>query len=338
MNNDIQQKWAIYGGTGFIGQHLARSILTRSANDTVTLLDLLSPAEQGWKVPLQQFIEEGRLEIAIADVRIFEQLEITSQPYDVIVNLAAIHREPGHVKEEYFKTNVSGAKNICRLATDIGCKEIIFTSSIAVYGIHDCAVDENITPAPKMPYGQSKVEAERVHRAWAKQTGGTLSIIRPGVVFGPGEVGNVTRLVSEMMRRERAIEIQPDQIKAGIYIEELLSIFHWLRLQPVGSPGYHLVNGVTEKPITFNAYGQTLQQLKNFRAKPFVAPAALLKLAAAVLTPASRLFPASSKVHPRRITKLTLVNDVRATELKNMGYSFDWSLEAALGHWLEQGL
>jgi nucleoside-diphosphate-sugar epimerase len=142
--------------------------------------------------------------------------------FDVIVNLAAIHREPGHRSEEYFETNISGAQNICDLAAQSGCREIIFTSSISVYGIHDKPADESSAPRPYSPYGQSKLEAEKLHIDWAKKTGCRLSIVRPGVVFGPGEGGNVTRLVREMLNRDRQIQLQPDQCKAGIYIEELL--------------------------------------------------------------------------------------------------------------------
>jgi len=338
MNNDKPLKWALYGGAGFIGQHLASSILSRSDRDSVTLLDLLSPQEQGLRVPLQPFLDDGRLSAVKADVRDYSQLQATSDAFDVMVNLAAICREPGHENEEYFETNVAGAENICRLAEETGCEEIIFTSSIAVYGIHDRAADEHSAPRPKMPYGQSKLQAEEIHKAWASRVGGRLSIIRPGVVFGPGERGNVSRLVSEMIKRNRAIQIYPDQVKAGIYIEELLSIIHWLRTQTPALSGFHLVNGVTETPITFNAYGETLGEIKHFAKRPFTAPEILLKTAAASLTPLSRLFSAGSKVHPRRITKLTLVNDIRATMLMDMGYPFNWSLETALDHWLKQGL
>jgi hypothetical protein len=78
--------------------------------------------------------------------------------------------------------------------------------------------------------------------------------------------------------------------------------------------------------------------MKHFENRPFTAPEVLLKTAAAMLTPFSRLFPAGSKVHPRRITKLTLINDIRATALMDMEYPFTWSLEAALTHWLDKGL
>ena len=51
-----------------------------------------------------------------------------------LFNFAAVHREPGHAREEYFDTNIAGAKNVCAFAEETGCKNILFTSSIAVYG------------------------------------------------------------------------------------------------------------------------------------------------------------------------------------------------------------
>jgi nucleoside-diphosphate-sugar epimerase len=338
MSEEQAKEWGIYGGAGFIGQHLALSVLERHPGDRVTLLDIVPPARQGWRVPLERHLAGGRLDIVQADVRDYGQMAGDAKPFDVIVNLAAVHREPGHGPEEYFETNVSGAENCCRIARESACREIIFTSSIAVYGIHDRSVDEHSRPEPKMPYGQSKLRAEGIYQKWAEETGGRLSIIRPGVVFGKGERGNVTRLVGEMLKRNRSMQIRPDQIKAGIYIEELLGIIHWLRAQTPGEAGFHLVNGVTEPPLTFNSYGQALEKTHGFGKRPFVVPESLLKGSAGLLTPLSRFFSSRSKFHPRRITKLTLVNDVRATQLLEMGYPYQWPLDDALAHWLEQGL
>ena len=330
--------WALYGGAGFIGQHLAFSILNRRPQDRVCLLDIRPPAEISWKLPLQGFLRSGRLQVRDCDVRDLESLRQGPAGIDIMVNLAAIHREPGHQSEEYFATNVSGAENVCRLAEETGCKEIIFTSSISVYGVHDRPVDEGSAVHPQTPYGQSKRQAELIHQDWAARTGGRLTIIRPGVVFGRGEEGNVSRLVREMLNRDRAIGIRPDQAKAGIYIAELLEIIHWLRDQPPAGGLSPVVNGVSDDQLTFNAYGRVLQGLRGFRRPPLTVPARLLKLSAGLLKPLAGVFPAESRVHPERLGKLLRANDIRPTALVNMGYPFKWPLERALADWLDQGL
>ena len=331
-------KWALFGGAGFIGQHLAFSVLNRSPEATVDLLDIQPRQDIRWKVPLKTYEDEGRLRVLHCDVRNSDLLKQHSADFDTIVNLAAIHRGPGHRPEEYFETNVKGAENICRFAEQTGCREILFTSSISVYGVHDQAVDERSGPQPKTPYGQSKLEAENIHRSWAERTGGRLAIVRPGVVFGPGEGGNVSRLVSEMLKRDRKIRIRPDQTKAGIYIEELLDIVHWLRGRPVPQGTPLVVNGVSNEILTFNDFGEALQEIRGFGQPPLTFPESLLKLGTAMLKPAGWFLPATSKVHPERLAKLTRANDIRPTRLIEAGYPFGWPLERALADWLDKGL
>ncbi len=296
------------------------------------------PTEISWKLPLSDFLGSGRFTVRSCDVRDPKSLRKSAVDSNVIVNLAAVHREPGHRPEEYFETNVSGARNVCGLAEDIGCREIYFTSSISVYGVHNAPVDEDSIVQPHTPYGQSKVKAEIIHQDWANRTGGRLFILRPGVVFGHGEEGNVSRLMREMLKRQRAIRLLPDQPKAGIYIEELVEIFHWLGKQPLVAGDSQLVNGVSSDYLTFNAYGRALQQLGKLNQSPIIVPGLLLGVSSALMKPLAGLFPTESRFHPQRLRKLVLANDIRPATLIRMNYPFVWPLERALADWLEQGL
>ena len=73
----------------------------------------------------------------LADV--IQELVLNKLPkkIDVIINLAAVHREPGHKLHEYFTTNILGAENVCDFAEKVKCNRIIFTSSISPYGIEN---------------------------------------------------------------------------------------------------------------------------------------------------------------------------------------------------------
>ena len=338
MSTSESNQWALYGGAGFIGQQLAFSILNRIPQAHVHLLDIQDPAGISWKVPLDRFLGSDRLTIGRCDVRNAASLRQNSAKFDVIVNLAAVHREPGHRPAEYFETNVAGARNVCALAEEVGCREILFTSSISVYGIHDRPVDEATPVQARTPYGKSKLEAEGVHQEWARRTGGRLSIIRPGVVFGRGEEGNVARLLREMLKRDRAIRIRPDQAKAGIYIEELVDVFHWLRSQALLAGESQLVNGVSAECLTFNAYGRVLQDLCSFKRPPLTVPGTLLCLFSSLLNPLAGLFSPGFGFHPQRLAKLVTANDIRPAVLNRMGYPFAWPLERALADWLEKGI
>lgn len=338
MSEQSHKTWWIFGGAGFIGQHFANSVLSQYAEDNAVLLDIRDPSVIGWQTILSRYAKSQRLRYIPCDVRKSLKLPESPATGDVVLNFAAVHREPGHRSEEYFATNIKGAENICHFAESTGCKEITFTSSISVYGEHHATADEDSEPSPKTAYGQSKLQAEQIHLDWANRTGGRLSIIRPGVVFGPGEGGNVTRLVKESLRRQRAIHLKPDLAKAGIYIEELLALMHWLREQLVDSGKPLLVNGVSEELLYFNDYGKTLQALKQFEAAPLNIPVGALAAVLKLASPLKFLVPATSKFHPERLLKLTRPNAIRSRRLKEMNYPFSWPLDRAMADWLSRGI
>lgn len=81
-----------------------------------------------------------------------------SGPSDLF-NLAAIHTTPGHPDGDYYNTNVLGAVNVCKFASETGSQNIAFTSSISVYGPSELPLDEDTPPAPVSAYGRSKLAA-----------------------------------------------------------------------------------------------------------------------------------------------------------------------------------
>ncbi len=68
----------------------------------------------------------------------------------------------------------------------VGCKHLIFTSSVAVYGLNKVNPDENHPVDPFNHYGKSKWEAEKVIKAWydKEPESKSVTIIRPTVIFG----------------------------------------------------------------------------------------------------------------------------------------------------------
>ena len=85
-------------------------------------------------------------------------------------------------------------------ANAAGIKRIIFTSTFAVYGLNTGMPDEDSAPKPFNDYGRSKLEAEQHLKLWAKgDDTRVLTIVRPVVVFGEGNRGNVHTLISQII-------------------------------------------------------------------------------------------------------------------------------------------
>lgn len=180
------EKISVIGGAGFIGTALCR-LLSR-AERSFEIVDL---------VPSRAFPGHSR----IADIRDMPALAATLSG-QAIVHLAAAHRDDLPDPAEYVRTNVEGTRNICHLAAERGIDRVLFTSSVAVYGAAAPRTDETGPIAPNTPYGESKAQAEQILRDWQAASAGSLTILRPTVVFGEGNRGNVHRLLAQIEANE----------------------------------------------------------------------------------------------------------------------------------------
>ena len=125
---------------------------------------------------------------------------------------------------------MKGAENVCSWADQVGCNRIIFTSSIAPYGPAEEPKDEQSLTVPVTAYGSSKLAAEKIHIAWQHKDieDRQLVIVRPGVVFGPGEGGNVSRMIKAVLHRYFFYMGNAQTRKAGIYVKELCHAMIWV--------------------------------------------------------------------------------------------------------------
>ncbi len=101
----------------------------------------------------------------IADVRDAETLRNTITG-DVVVNLAAVHRDDVRDKSEYQRTNVDGAENVALVCEEKGIDKIVFTSTVAACGFAGPGTDESGAINPFNEYGRIKFEAEEKLREW----------------------------------------------------------------------------------------------------------------------------------------------------------------------------
>lgn len=174
----------VIGGSGFIGSRLC-CLLAEHGVD-FEIIDL---------IPSVSF--PGRTKIA--DIRDIEALR-SAVSGDIIVHLAAVHRDDVRNRELYYKTNVDGTANVCAVAEEKDIRHIIFTSTVAVYGFCAPNTDECGAINPFNDYGFSKHKGEERLRAWRAKAPGVhnLTVIRPTVVFGEGNRGNVYNLFRQI--------------------------------------------------------------------------------------------------------------------------------------------
>jgi len=321
-------KCIIFGGTGFIGMHFTKYLLENNVFDHIFLADI-KPIQLTFKV------DSKKVSFVYCDVRKEIEKNLFDSSVSLIVNLASIHREPGHSDIEFFETNLVGAENICNFANNIACKNIIFTSSISIYGISESIKNENTLPLPVTAYGSSKLVAEKIHQIWHSQNiERRLVIVRPGVVFGPHEGGNVSRLIRAVINRYFFFMGNKKTQKAGVYVKELCHAMWWVFQEQMKNGEVISLFNMTMSPIpTIGEYVESICKTKAIkRFVPSIPYMTLITISYLIDTVAKPL-RISHPFSPTRIRKLVRSNNVSPNYLIQHGYRFQYSLDSAFMDW-----
>jgi GlcNAc-P-P-Und epimerase len=172
----------IVGGSGFVGSFLLKKL-------------------QGSKVENLDKNESPFFNniTKIGDIRHKAQIIFPNNTKSVVL-LAAEHRDDVSPTSLYYDVNVKGTKNILEAMDKAGVKNLIFTSSVAVYGLNKENPDEIHLEDPFNHYGKSKWQAEKVIKEWYENDpkGKSITIIRPTVIFGERNRGNVYNLLKQI--------------------------------------------------------------------------------------------------------------------------------------------
>ncbi|SFK62766.1 NAD-dependent epimerase/dehydratase family protein [Succinivibrio dextrinosolvens] len=322
--------YLIFGGSGFIGTHLIHMINEiKNQNDKIYCLDLVMPGEEG-VVPGIVEKNEGVNYIRL-DVRQKIYFDFIPTKNDIIFNLAAVHRTPGHESYEYFETNISGAENITDFAEKNRINKILFTSSIAPYGASEALKSETTLPTPNTPYGISKLVAEKIHMIWqAKDPNRELTIVRPGVVFGKGEHGNMTRLYNAIKGHYYFYAGRKDTIKACIYVKELVEFIKYRMIDNCFT-GSDIFNCTFEPACSIEHICNSMMKSTGLYSKIPCVNGRLLIFVARILSP----FLRKKGIHPDRVKKLMVSTNICGKKLKDSGYKFHYSLDESYKNWFE---
>ena len=185
-------RWAITGGSGFLGLHLARQL--RADGEDVRTLDL---------EPLDPELTSSGIDSITADIRDGAAVGALCRNADVVVHAAAALPIQGS-SEEIRSVNVDGTATVLAAAAQSGVRRVVFVSSTAVYGIpHVHPIDEGMQLDPVGAYGASKIDAERVCAEFGAR-GLEVVIIRPKTFVGPERLG-VFEILFDWIRDGRRI-------------------------------------------------------------------------------------------------------------------------------------
>ncbi len=226
---------AIVGAAGFVGSR----VISRFTDGNITYKSYdIDVSDQSKKI----------FYLDVEEIKSLDQLAGAN----TIINLAAVHRDDVRPRSRYDDVNVQGAKNVCEAALKHGINRIIFTSSVAIYGFAPEGTDETGEPNYFNDYGRTKFLAEEVYKRWQMEDAvqRTLVIVRPTVIFGEGNRGNVYNLLKQIALGRFAMFGNGENKKSLAYVENVSA---FLEYSLSFGPGLHVYNYVDKPDFDMNS-------------------------------------------------------------------------------------
>jgi len=222
---------AIIGGAGFLGTRLTHVL-----------------CELGDSVKVYDKVLEGD---GYCDVTIPDSFHRLPQA-EIVFNLAAEHRDDVKPRSLYDKVNVEGARNVCNYCRRSNTRIIIFTSSVAVYGFAPPGTDESGILDPFNDYGRTKAQAELIYREWLDEDpdNRSLVIVRPTVIFGENNRGNVYNLFYHIAKGRFIMFGAGKNQKSMAYVQ---NVAEFLAFSMRFGPGEHVYNYVDKPDLDMNS-------------------------------------------------------------------------------------
>jgi dihydroflavonol-4-reductase len=191
-------KCFVTGATGFLGSHVARQLLARSA-DLRLLMRASSRTDN---------IADFAAERVVGDLRDLESLKKGMAGCEFVFHVAADYRLWAPNGQELYDSNVEGTRNILQAARESGVRRVIYTSSVATMGFgNNGRLTDESTPVTISnmigDYKRSKFMAERLVIE-AGQAGQNVVMVNPTTPIGERDIKPTPtgRIVVDFLRRK----------------------------------------------------------------------------------------------------------------------------------------
>lgn len=308
------------GGSGFVGTRLI-SILAKT--HSVLNLDKASSAAH-----------PGVTQIAdVPEPKSFAS-DLVGQ--DAVVLLAAEHRDDVTPTSLYYDVNVQGMRNVLNAMDAAKVKQIVFTSSVAIYGMNQPKPPkETSKEAPFNHYGKSKWEAEQVLQQWIeKGNGRSALIVRPTVIFGEGNRGNVYNLLKQIYTGKFLMIGNGRNRKSMAYVGNIVAcIKHKLE---VGFSGVEIYNYVDTPDFDMNTLVSEIYRHKGQSAPKLRIPYAIGILGGYCFDLLARVTGKKLPISSIRVKKFCSSTEINSDKLDASGFErpvdFKEGLQRTLSH------
>ncbi|MEP8853003.1 NAD-dependent epimerase/dehydratase family protein [Enterobacter hormaechei] len=269
------------------------------------------------------------------DVRNQDQLDQALAGFETVVLLAAEHRDDVSPTSLYYDVNVQGTRNVLSAMEKNNVQNIIFTSSVAVYGLNKVNPDESHPHDPFNHYGKSKWQAEEVLREWFNKAPEerSLTIVRPTVIFGERNRGNVYNLLKQIAGGKFAMVGAGTNYKSMAYVGNIVEFIKF-KLTNV-RPGYDVYNYVDKPDLNMNQLVSEVEKSLSKKIPSVHLPYPLGMLGGYCFDILSKVTGKKYAISSVRVKKFCATTQFDATKVHSSGFKAPYTLSQGLDRTLK---
>lgn len=311
------KKTLIIGGSGFVGSNLINLLGEENCQNIDKRQSTLHPDI----TKIHNICDDGLK-------------DLISSVQKTIILLAAEHRDDVYPTSLYYDVNVNGTKKVLDAMDKSGIRNIIFTSSVAVYGLDKSNPDETHPIDPFNHYGESKWEAENLLRKWYNKDpeNRSLTIIRPTVIFGEGNRGNVYNLLNQIASGRFLMIGSGNNKKSMAYVSNVASfIKHCIENQKTG---YKLYNYVDEPDLSMKELIEQIEKVFNKKFLSIRIPYWIGICGGLIFDLISKLIGKKFQISAVRVKKFCATTQFNSAYIKNSTFKASYSLIEGLSRTL----
>lgn len=318
------KKVLVTGATGFIGGRLAQRLATEEGAIVTGL---------GRNLDAVPFLKQDGVTMRRVDLQDNTAMRDAIAGQDFVFHVAAWMGRTGREADAYA-LNVTATEQLIKLAAEAGVQRIILVSSIAAYGWPQHLVVQETHPLDLEQwelYGRTKAQGEHNATALAKELGVELTVVRPGMVYGPRSEGWSVGMLKLVKKGTPVIFGDGSGHAYPIFIDNLIDGMLLTAVHPAAvGEAYNMV----EPPITlkqfFTYYGEMCG--RKPRRLPFWAANSLVVL--------NKLFNLKLPINRERLKRFKLQADYPATKAQEqLGYQIRVPIDEGMARteaWLQE--
>lgn len=253
---------------------------------------------------------------------------------DVVVLLAAEHRDDVSPTSLYYEVNVQGMRNTLEAMEINGVKRIVFTSSVAVYGLNKKNPNEEHLTDPFNHYGKSKWQAEQILQEWYKShSDWNINILRPTVIFGERNRGNVYNLLKQISSGKFLMVGDGNNKKSMAYVGNIVAFIKYLIEDKMND--YNVYNYIDKPDFTMNELVDHVGKVLNKHIPSTHFPLWLGMMGGYCFDALAFITRKKLTVSSVRVKKFCATTEFDATKAHSSGFKAPYSLSDGLAKTLE---